>query len=208
LTYWSGIIQPCAFVNRKNAKGCATRPTRIQEQNQPPDKRQKVARGNIFTCASEFGSKYSIAGGLHALGIGNGGFGGFITDALGGNAFSGATDLIASLGSGSAGGHNVFYNMAQGVVAGLSQGVIPPGVIHGPGGASLSGLATDAIAKTAFSSVTGAGQTLETLSSTYSLASTALTAGEFAAGLGAVKFGYDALSYFAGGAGCALGLVH
>jgi len=159
---------------------------------------QSLQKQNIFTCASEFGSKYSIAGGLHALGIGTSGIGGFITDALGGNAFSGATDLIASFGSGEAGGHNVFYNMAQGVVAGPSQGVIPPGVVHGPGGASLSGLATDAIAKAAFSSVTGAGQTLTTLGGEVSLASTAVTAAEFASGVAEVKFAYDALSYAAG----------
>jgi hypothetical protein len=77
---------------------------------------------NVFTCASEFAGKYSIAGGLQALGIGTSGVGGFITNALGGNAFSGATDLIQSLGSGEGGGHSVFYNMGQGVVAGPTQG--------------------------------------------------------------------------------------
>jgi hypothetical protein len=74
--------------------------------------------GSVFSCASEFASKYSIAGGLQRFGIGTKGVGGFITNALGGNAFSGATDLIQSFGSGEAGGHNVFYNMGQGVAAG------------------------------------------------------------------------------------------
>src|ERR1700722_11050685 len=32
----------------------------------------------LFRCASEFASKYSIAGGLQALGIGTSGIGGFI----------------------------------------------------------------------------------------------------------------------------------
>jgi hypothetical protein len=31
MTYWSGIIQSCGFVNRKNAKGWATRPKWVAE---------------------------------------------------------------------------------------------------------------------------------------------------------------------------------
>ncbi len=158
---------------------------------------QATGKQNLFSCAAGVGDKYSIAGGLHALGIGTSGVGGFITDALGGNAFSGATNLISSLGSGSAGGHNVFYNMAQGVVSGPGQGILPPG-IRGPWGASASGLATDAIAKTAWSSVTGAGQTLTTLGGEASLASTAVTAAEFASGVAEAKYAYDALSYATG----------
>src|SRR6185437_13794693 len=79
---------------------------------------QPPKSGNVFSCASEFAGKYSIAGGLQRFGIGTKGVGGFVTNALGGNAFSGATDLIQSFGSGEAGGHNVFYNMGQGVAAG------------------------------------------------------------------------------------------
>jgi len=157
---------------------------------------------DIFSCAAEIGDKFSIAGGLHALGIGRSGAGGFTTDALGGNAFSGLTNLIASLKSGAAGGHNVFYNMGQGVASGPGQGVLPPGV-RGPWGASPSGLATDAITKTFWSSITGAGRTLTTLAGEASLASTAITAAEFATGVAEVKYGYDALTYAAGLVACA-----
>jgi hypothetical protein len=160
---------------------------------------------NVFTCASEFASKYSIAGGLQALGIGKSGVGGFITNALGGNAFSGATDLIQSLGSGSAGGHSVFYNMGQSLMAGPRQG-IPGG--SGPWGASASDVATGAIAGGAFSAVTGAGQSIQTLNGAASLASVGIDAAEeFATGVGLVKFGYDALSYGTGLLGCKTGVI-
>jgi hypothetical protein len=69
---------------------------------------------NIFTCASESANKVSIAGGLQSLGIGNSGVSGFVTNALGGNTFSGITDLVSSIATGSAGGHSVFYNMGTG----------------------------------------------------------------------------------------------
>ncbi len=155
---------------------------------------------NIFTCAAGFADKYSIAGGLNALGIGNsGGVGGFITNALGGNAFSGATNLISSFGSGAAGGHSVFYNMGQSLMAGPLQGV-PGGT--GPWGASVSDLTTGAIAGGAFSAVTGAGQTLQGLNGAASLASTGLDAAEFASGVGIVKFAYDLGAYSAGLAHC------
>ncbi|MBW4028715.1 MAG: hypothetical protein HIU93_15170 [Acidobacteria bacterium] len=162
--------------------------------------RPQAPSKSITTCAANFADKYSIAGGLHSLGIGNSGVGGFITNALGGNAFSGATNLISSFGSGSAGGHSVFYNMGQSLMAGPLQG-IPGG--NGPWGASASDLATGAIAGGAFSAVTGAGQTLQGLNGTASLASTGLDAAEFASGVGLVKFGYDGLSYLAGLAHCA-----
>ncbi|QNI35461.1 RHS repeat-associated core domain-containing protein [Edaphobacter albus] len=153
---------------------------------------------NIATCAANFADKYSIAGGLHALGIGNSGVGGFITNALGGNAFSGATNLISSFGSGAAGGHSVFYNMGQSLMAGPLQG-IPGG--SGVWGASASDLTTGAIAGGAFSAVTGAGQTLQGLNGAASLASTGIDAAEFASGVGIAKFIYDAASY-------GVGLVH
>jgi hypothetical protein len=64
------------------------------------------------------------------LGIGKTGFGGFTTNALGGNAFSGATDLVESLATGQSGSgedvHSVFYNMGQGLVAGPTQGFGAP----------------------------------------------------------------------------------
>jgi hypothetical protein len=77
---------------------------------------------NVFVCASKAAGKVSIAGGIQALGLGTSGVGGFITNALGGNAFSGATDLLQSLGSGEGEDHSVFYNMGQSVVAGPTQG--------------------------------------------------------------------------------------
>jgi hypothetical protein len=166
---------------------------------------------NVFTCASEFAGKYSIAGGLQALGIGTSGVGGFITNALGGNAFSGATDLIQSLGSGEGGGHSVFYNMGQGVVAGPTQGFGAAfgGSIEGtPWASGASDVTTAAIAGGAFSAATGAGQTIQTLNGAASLASTGLEAAEFASGVGLVKFGYDALSYGAGLLGCKTGVIH
>ena len=68
---------------------------------------------NVFACASEAAEKVSLAGGLQALGVLRSGLGGFITNAIGGNAFSGATDLISSFVTGEGGGHSVFYNMGQ-----------------------------------------------------------------------------------------------
>ena len=153
----------------------------------------------VTTCAANFADKYSIAGDLHALGVGNSGVGGFITNALGGNAFSGATNLISSFGSGAAGGHSVFYNMGQSLMAGPLQG-IPGG--QGPWGASVSDLTTGAIAGGAFSAVTGAGQTLQGLNGAASLASTGIDAAEFASGVGILKFAYDLASYSAGLAHC------
>ena len=74
-----------------------TEKTPVQTASTVPAK-----NGNVFSCASEFAAKYSIAGGLQRFGIGTSGVGGFITNAMGGNAFSGATDLIQSFGSGEA----------------------------------------------------------------------------------------------------------
>ncbi len=166
---------------------------------------QPQSLGNVFTCASDFAEKYSIAGGLHALGIGTSGVGGFVTNALGGNMFSGATDLYESIRNGSAGGHNVFYNMGQGVLAGPLQGV--PGV-RGPWGASVSDLVTGAIAGAYYNGVTGAGETLTTLTGEVGLSSATMTAAEFATGVGIAKFVYDSLTYVGGGVGCALGVIH
>ena len=135
--------------------------------------------GNIFSCASEFASKYSPAGALQRFGIGTSGVGGFITNALGGNAFSGLTDLIQSFGSGAAGGHNVFYNMAQGVAARPTQGF----------GAAF-------------------GKSIEgTLNGVARLGSLGLDVGEVASGVGLIKLGYDALSYGAGLLGCKTGVI-
>jgi len=85
----------------------------------------KGPKENVWSCASEAAAKVSIAGAVQRFGIGNSGVSGFVTNALGGNAFSGLTDLIQSFGSGEAGGHSVFYNMGQGLAAGPTQGFGP-----------------------------------------------------------------------------------
>ena len=83
----------------------------------------KGTKKNPFICGSEAAGKISPAAGLQKLFPSlNHGVGGFITNALGGNAFSGATDLIHSFATGEGGGHSVFYNMGQGVAAGPTQG--------------------------------------------------------------------------------------
>jgi hypothetical protein len=58
----------------------------------------------IVTCASEAAAQVSVAGGIQALGVGTSGMSGFITNALGGNAISGLTDLIQSFKTGEGGG--------------------------------------------------------------------------------------------------------
>ena len=162
------------------------------------------APSNNFTCASEFAAKYSIAGGLQALGNGRSGVEGFITNALGGNAFSGATDLVQSFGSGEGGGHSLFYNMGQGLAAGPTQGF---GAAFGrsiegtPFAAGANDVVVGAAAGGFFSAVTGSSQTIQTLNGTASLASTGLEAAEFASGVGALKFLYEAAFY-------GVGLVH
>src|SRR6185437_11855781 len=88
-----------------------------------------ASRRSTMACAADNADKVSLAGAAHALGVPEGGAAGFVTDALGGNAFSGAVHLVQSFGaSGMGGGHSVFYNMGQGVLAGPSQGLLPPGV--------------------------------------------------------------------------------
>jgi hypothetical protein len=150
---------------------------------------ENSSNNNLFTCAAAFANKYSIAGGLNALGIGNnGGVGEFLTNALGGNAFSGLTSAVT-----------------QGMsVADLAFS----GTYMGFGGTTsvqtgISGAVTDAALGGAWSSVTGAGQTIQTLNGATSLASTGISAGEFASGVGIAKLIYDGASYAAGMVSCA-----
>ncbi len=137
---------------------------------------------NAFLCGSEAAGKISLAGGLsHIPGLGSG-VGGFIANAIGGNAFSGATDLIHSFATGEGGGHSVFYNMGEGVVAGPTQGfgaVFGSAIEDTPWAADLVDVGT-----------------------------TALVGAEYASGVGEVKLGYDALTYVGATAGCALGIIH
>jgi hypothetical protein len=138
------------------------------------------------------------------LGIGKSGVGGFITNALGGNVFSGATDLIQSIGSGEAGGHSVFYNMGQGVAAGPTQGFGAPFSKAMDGTPLASGpadVATGAILRS--------GYALETADYTAPGVFAATFASEealqFATGVGEVKLGVDAGIYALGLAKCAAG---
>jgi hypothetical protein len=175
------------------------------KDQKPPKPRE--TKKSVFACAADFGNKYSIAGLLHGLGVPNGGVAGFVTDALGGNAFSGLTNVILSAKNGSAGGHGFAYNSAQSHLQGPTQGIVPPGTVRGPWAASPASAATGAIVRGAFS-LANTSQTLTMLSGEVSLTSTSLTAAQFASRFVAVKFGYDFLSYAAGAAACAVGLSH
>jgi RHS repeat-associated protein len=135
---------------------------------------------NLMTCASEGATKVSLANALHYVPGLKTGVGGFVSDAIGGNAFSGASDLIQSIATGEGGGHNVFYNMGLAVVAGPTQGFAP--VL----GKSIEGTPwtsgpIDALMATTF--------------------------GEAASGIGDVKLGYDAVTYFGAIVGCASGVI-
>jgi hypothetical protein len=110
------------------------------------------------------------------------GVGGFVTNAVGGNAFSGLTDLIHSFATGEGGGHSVFYNMGQGVIAGPTQGF----------GAAFG------------SAIEGTPWAADLVD----VGTTALVGGEYASGIGEVKLGYDALTYLGATAGCALNIIH
>lgn len=143
---------------------------------------------------------------MQALGIGRSGVGGFITNALGGNVFSGATDLIQSLGSGEGGGHNVFYNMGLGVAAGPTQGFGAAfgGSIEGtPWAAGPADVATGAILR-GVSTGLNAGGSVVTLAGEASTAG--LSAAEYASGVGEIKLGYDAITYAGALVGCKLGV--
>jgi RHS repeat-associated protein len=169
---------------------------------------------NVFACASAAANKVSIAGGLHTLGVPTTGAGGFITDALGGNAFSGATDLVQSLATGQSGSgedtHSVFYNMAQGVAAGPTQGFGGAVTLAGisiedtPWTSGPTDVATGAIL-TGVNSGLNAGGSIVTLAGEASTAG--LTATEFVSGVGEIKLGYDAVTYFGSLIGCGLGVI-
>jgi hypothetical protein len=135
--------------------------------------------------------------------------GGFITTALGGNVFSGATDLALSLGSGEAGGHTVFYHMGQGVAAGPSLGfaaVLGNRLKGTPWASGPVDAATGAILSGAQRLVTGAGQTIQTLNGTAEMGAVLETA-SWASGFAELKFGYDAATYIGGIAGCTAGII-
>ena len=106
---------------------------------------------------------------------------------MGGNIFSGATDLISSLGSGEGGGHSVLYNMGQGVVAGPTQGF----------GALADG--------------TKLGAAMEGTPWSADLIDVGLSAlpviGEYASGIGEAKAIYDGVTYVGAVGGCLAGII-
>jgi len=173
---------------------------------------------NPFECASNAASKVSLASGLKALGIGSIPGGGFVADALGGNVFSGATDLITSLGTGKSGegddAHSVFYNMGQSVVAGPTQGfgMVAEKIANGfgstledtPWSSSAADIATNTILK-GVNGVINSGSEVTTL---FGEASTAgFSAAEYVSGFGEAKFAYDFFTYAGSFAGCEVGLL-
>jgi len=160
---------------------------------------------NPFQCASDTASKVSLAS---LTGLGDaGGVTGFAANALGGNAFSGLTDLGTSLVTGSGGGHSVFYNMGQGVAAGPTQGfgaAFGSSIEGTPWASGPADVATNAILK-AVNSGLNSGSELTTLFGEAS--SAGLTGAEYATGVGELKLGYDAATYGLALAGCGLGLL-
>jgi hypothetical protein len=172
----------------------------------PASKGPDEEKRGLFGCASEAASKVSIAGALQRFGIGTSGAGKFVTEALGGNAFSGATDLVHSLAT----GDNIAYSLGQGLAAGPAQGfgaVFGKSIKNTPWTSGPVDAATDAIVTKFMSVATGTGN-LQTLSDTVELGSVLGEAAEWATGFGEIKLGYDALTYFGGLVGCATGAIH
>ena len=161
---------------------------------------------NVFTCASEAANSVSLAGALHGFGIGNSGVGKFITDALGGNAFSGATDLVQSFSS----GEDIAYNIGQGLAAGPTQGfgaALGTRIEGTPWASGPVDVATSAIV-TKFMAVATGTTTLQTLNDTVEIGSVLGEGAEYATGFGEVKLAYDFATYAASLAGCATGIIH
>jgi RHS repeat-associated protein len=156
----------------------------LQPRPSVPQTPSAPSNTGLFSCAANFANQYSIAGGLNSLGIGNsGGVGGFLTNALGGNTFSGLTNAV-----------NNGVSVADVAFSGTNMGF---------GGATaaqegISGIVNNTVAGGFWSAATGAGQTIQTLNGAASLASTGIDAAEFASGVGEAKLAYDGLSYVAG----------
>ena len=121
--------------------------------------------------------------------------------------FSGATDLVTSLATGEGGGHGVAYNMGQGLVAGPTQGfgaAFGKSIEGTPWASGPADVATGAILGGANSAI-NAGGSIVTLAGEASTAG--LTVAEFASGVGEIKLGYDAATYFGSLIGCGLGVI-
>ncbi len=150
------------------------------------------SKPSVLDCASGFAQRTSIAGGLNRLGIGNnGGFGGFLTGALGGNAASGIVDLLRNGGS-----------LADIAFSGTRLGVPGASTRLGNG---ISGVVQDTAAGGLHAAISTGGE-LTTLTGTFS--TVGLTGAEYATGFGQIKFGYDVASYALGLAGCQAGVIH
>jgi hypothetical protein len=157
--------------------GTSTQPGGNSEQTQ----HNPSAVTGFFNCTSHYASNWSPAAPLHKIpGFGSG-VGGFIVNAVGGNTFSGITDLVMSIIYGQAGGNNVFYNISQGIATGPTLGLgalLPNSIQEIPG---ITG-PIDSIVGTAIG------------------ASTWTT-------IGAVKLIYDFSTYAVAAGGCGIGML-
>src|ERR1700722_18710296 len=164
-----------------------------------------------LTCAAKTASKYSIAGRLQAVGIGaNGGVGGFLTNTFGGNTFSGISNLISTAVSSKQTDGQVLTQMGKAYLRGPLQG-IPASLVGAQGtalGSSPTGLVRNAAVGTVFNAVTGANETIVTLSGEVSLSTVGTTAAEFATGVGEAKFALDAITYVGSLTACGFGWAH
>ena len=152
----------------------------------------------LASCAANTASNHSIAGGLHALGIGNnGGIGGFLTNTFGGNTYSGISNLISTLGSSRSTDQQVLNQTGKAYLRGPLQGI--PSSLVGAGGtpfaSSPTGLVRGAAVGAASNAVTGANESLVTLSGEVGLSTVGTTAAEFATGVGEAKFALDTVTY-------------
>ncbi|MGH9413493.1 MAG: RHS repeat-associated core domain-containing protein [Terriglobales bacterium] len=142
-----------------------------------------------LACTNNLADKASIAGGLHALGVANGGG-------------LGTTIVNAALGNPISGLFGGFDRSAPGATILLSGTYLG----FGGGGLAQEGLAGTAIKAGSggfWSAVTGAGETVTTLfSGEVSLASTGITVAEAGSGVGTLIIGYDVLSWLGSAAAC------
>ena len=173
----------------------------VQPQQQKPTAPSKSTAG----CAAKFASAHSIAGGLQALGIGShGGVGGFLTNTFGGNTFAGLYNLGSTLTSASSTDQQVLTQMGKAYLRGPLQGI--PSRFVGAGGtpfaSSLTGIARGGAVGAAFNAVTGANESLITLSGEVGLSTVETTAAGFATGVGEAKFALDFLTFAYGVGTC------
>jgi RHS repeat-associated protein len=190
-----GCIQPpCGYPGASTCSGPGSTPDGTSPTG-PPRKAtlsETPNKPSVLDCASGVAQATSIAGGLNSLGIGNnGGVGGFLTNALAGNAASGIVDLFRSGGS-----------LADVAFSGTRLGI--PGASNRLGN-GISGVVQDATVAGIHSVITTGGE-LTTLAGTASIVG--LTGAEYATGFGEIKFGYDAVTYAGGLVGCKLGVIH